>query len=788
MKTKATLLITLLCAVSLMGMAQKTPLEWVNPNIGTEHSRWFFYTPAAQPFGMAKPAPSTNGQYGNKWGWEAVGYDGTHTSIEGFVNFHEFQVGGIALMPTTGQLLTTPGKLEEVEKGYRSSFQKENELAQPGYYAVFLDKYNVKAELTSTPRVAFHRYTFEENKEGRILFDIGNRQGESGEVLDASVQRVGDHTIEGFVITQPSYAKYYQPGSTVKMYFVAELSKSPSNVDAFHKDEIQTGTETAQGKGAGLALLFDDVKGKSVEVKMGLSYTSIENAKLNLETEATDLNFNQAKIKAQEKWSEMLGRIDAKGGSEEHQTKFYTGLYHALLGRGLSSDVNGAYPSIHGEVGYIPVGDDGLPRYNHYNTDAVWGAFWNLTQLWALAYPDYYNEFIQCQLDIYRDGGWLADGVAANKFVSGVGTNYMGLVIASAYNRGIGLFDVRTAYEAVYKNELGWENRPLGAGKADTKVWTEKGYVPLTSNSEYYSASNAEGSQFSASHTLEYSFSAFAAAQMAKSLGKKEDYKMFMEYSKGWENLFDEETGFIRPKLPNGEFVEEFDPKTVWTGFQEGNAWQYTFYVPHDPKGLMNKIGQQEFIDRLDGVFETAAVTKFGGGEEVNAFAGLENVYNHGNQPSLQISWMYNFTDQPWKSQYWVREICDVFYGTDQTHGYGYGQDEDQGQLGAWYVLAGIGLFDVQGGTAKDPTLQMVLPQFSEINIQLHPEFYEGNELKILTQGDVTNDHYIKSAKWNNETMNSVFIPWKDITEGGVLEIQSASEPNKQFHTNVISK
>lgn len=773
---KVIVLMTVFCSISFLGMGQKTPLEWVDPNIGTVHSRWFFYTPAANPFGMAKPAPSTNGQYGNEWGWEAVGYDGTHTSIEGFVNFHEFQVGGIALMPTTGKLITTPGKLEEVDKGYRSAFKKENEFAQPGYYSVLLDKYNVKAELTSTPRVAFHRYTFLEDTEGRILFDIGNKQGESGEVLDAAVQRVDDRTIEGFVTTHPGYTKYYQPGSNIKMYFVAELSETPSEVAAFHKDNIQKGQQAALGKGAGLALQFNDIKGKAVEVKIGLSYTSIENAKLNLKTEGATLNFDQAKAKAQNKWSEMLGRIDAKGGSDDHHTKFYTGLYHAILGRGLTSDVNGAYPSIDGGVGQIPLDDNGKPTYNHYNTDAVWGAFWNLTQLWALAYPDYYNEFIQCQLDIYKDGGWLADGVAANKFVSGVGTNYMGLVIASAYNRGIRNYDVDKAYEAVYKNEMGWMNRPVGAGKADTKVWTEKGFVPLTSNTEYYSASSADGSQFSASHTLEYSFSAYAAAQMAKALGKEEDYKMFMNYSKGWEKLFDTETGFIRPKLPNGEFVEEFDPKKVWTGFQEGNAWQYTFYVPHDPKGLMEKIGNEEFVKRLDGVFETAAITKFGGGEEVNAFAGLENVYNHGNQPSLQISWMYNFTNEPWKSQYWVREICDVFYGTGETHGYGYGQDEDQGQLGAWYVLAGIGLFDVQGGTAADPTLQMVLPQFSEITIQLQPEFYKGKELKILTKGDVTNNHYIKSAKWNNEKLESVFIPWKEITEGGTLEIKSSNK------------
>ncbi|NMF38593.1 glycoside hydrolase family 92 protein [Flammeovirga yaeyamensis] len=755
------------------------PLEAVDPNIGTVHSRWFFYTPAANPFGMAKPAPSTNGSYGNKWGWEAVGYDGTHTSIEGFVNFHEFQVGGISLMPTNGELITVPGKLEEVEKGYRSNFKKENEIAQPGYYSVVLEDYNIKAELTSTPRVSFHRYSFPKG-ENHLLFDIGNTQGESGNVVDAAVTMVDDKTIEGYVITHPGYVKYYQPGAYVKMYFVAEIDKTTSSIASFNKEDIHFGCKTALGQGAGLALTFDQNKEYQVEVKIGQSYTSIENARLNLEKEAIDLQFDEAKEKAQSKWREMLGKIAVKGGSKEHQTKFYTGLYHALLGRGLSSDVNGQYPSINGEVGQIEIDETtNQPKYNHYNTDAVWGAFWNLTQLWALAYPEYYNEFVQCQLDIYKDGGWLADGVATNKFVSGVGTNYTGLLIASAYNRGIDQYDHELAYQAVRKNELGWMNRPLGAGKADTKVFVEEGFVPLTQNNEYYSASNAEGSQFSASHTLEYSFSASAAMNMAKSLHHIDDAKLFADYSKGWEKLFNEEIGFITPKTKDHQFVKDFDPKKVWTGFQEGNAWQYTFYVPHDVKGLAKKIGPQEFIERLNGVFETAAITKFGGGETVDAFAGLENVYNHGNQPSLHIAWMYNFTDQPYKTQYWVREICDVFYGTDETHGYGYGQDEDQGQLGAWYVLAGIGLFDVAGGTGENPNLQLSMPQFEEVKISLDKQFYEGEEVVIKIKGDPTKNRYIKSAEWNGESLESVFLPWSEYIKGGVLEMKSSAKPKK---------
>jgi Putative alpha-1,2-mannosidase len=219
-------LLTGLMLLFLSCSKQINPIDYVNPNIGTAHSRWFFYTPAALPFGMAKPAPTTNGHYGNKWGWEAVGYDDRHESIEGFANVHEFQLGGIVLMPTNGKLLTTPGKLDEPYLGYRSRFLKESEIAKPGYYRVDLADYGIKAELTSTKRVAIHRYTYPAHKKANLLFDIGNRQGESGAVVNAEVKRVDDHTVEGWVETAPEYVKKYQKGSTVSMYFVARLNST----------------------------------------------------------------------------------------------------------------------------------------------------------------------------------------------------------------------------------------------------------------------------------------------------------------------------------------------------------------------------------------------------------------------------------------------------------------------------------------------------------------------------------------------------------------------------------
>lgn len=755
--------------------------DYVDPVIGSAHSRWFFYTPAANPFGMAKPSPSTDGHYGNPSGWEAVGYDPRHESIESFVNFREFQIGGVALMATTGNLITIPGDLEEPDGGYRSRFSKENEVDRPGYYSVLLDDYDIKAELTSTPRVAFHRYTFPESDGSHLLFDIGNRQGESGEVIDAVVRKVSDREIEGFVITLPEYVKNYQTGAAVGMYFVARLDKTPDSFGTFLNEKRNPGQESVQGKGAGMYVTFQTDEQESVTVKLGLSYTSTEQARLNLETEADELTFQQARKQSEEKWESMLDRIAVEGGSKEDKVKFYTGLYHALLGRGLASDVSGTYRKNDHSIGQIPLDESGNPLYHHYNTDAVWGAFWNLGTLWAMAYPDYLSEYLNTHIDFFEETGWLSDGMAAFKYVSGVGTNFVGQFIASGYNRGIHGLDTTTAWEAVRGNELGWINRPYGAGKQDVKAFLERGYVPFENTGEYYSGSTNRSSRFAASHTMEYSFSAYAAAQMAKSLGKSDDYERLMDLSHGWEKLYDEQTGYIRPRDLDGNFIDNFDPSEPWRGFQEGNAYQYTFYVPHDPEGLVEKIGEDTFNERLNNLFETAEEVNFSSSEEIDAFAGVGGVYNHGNQPSLHISWLFNYSGSPWLTQKWVREISDSFYGTAPIRGYGLGQDEDQGQLGAWFVLAGMGLFDVAGGSDQEPTLQLSLPMFERVRIKLHPDHFPGDEFVITVDGDPSNHKYIRSAFLNGEPLNSVHFTWDTFVNGGHLHLESSPNAVKNW-------
>nr|WP_294873684.1 GH92 family glycosyl hydrolase [uncultured Pedobacter sp.] len=779
MRRNSNIIIAAFLAVAVLSsckVKKESVLKYVDSGIGTAHSRWFFFTPAALPHGMAKLAPSTNGHYGNKSGWEAVGYDTRHSSIEGFVHFHEWQIGGVSFMPANGSLKVKPGDLEGREDGYRSHFDHKNEVAEPGYYKVLLDDYSITAELTATEHVGFHRYTFPKNDQSRVILDIGNKQGESDEVRDAFVHMIDDTHFEGSVTTYPKYIKSYDPKGQVTMYFWGETNQKPTKIGSFNAEGISQNSTSAKGKGAGLFLEYNTAEGAVVEMKVGLSYTSTENAKRNFKAEATGLSFDQAKARAQKVWEQELGKIYVEGTDKNNKVKFYTGLFHGLLGRGTASDVSGTFPQYGGTIGQLPLDEKGKPKYNFYNTDAIWGAFWNLTQLWALSYPDRYKDFVQTHLEVYKHRGWFGDGIANGQFASGVGTNFIGLTIAGAYNLGIRDYDVDLAYKAVKANELEWINRNEGSGKMDTKQFIERGFVPYAEGE-----TDSLGSNFSASHTLEYSFSAFAAAQMAKALGKKDDYQNLIKRSDGWKLLFNPENKLIHPKRADGSFIDKFDPYQPWRGFQEGNAIQYTFYIPHNPAGLIAQMGKTEFNNRLDSVFTVAQKNSFGGGKEIDAFSGVKSIYNHGNQPNLHVSWLFNFSGKPWLTQKWTRAICDEFYGTETIHGYGYGQDEDQGQLGSWYVMAALGLFDVKGLTDLRPIIELGSPLFEKATITL------GNKKQLIIESRNTSAEnvYVQSATFNGKPLNNCWLYRDELMKGGKMVLIMGAKPNQQWGVDV---
>lgn len=549
----------------------------------------------------------------------------------------------------------------------------------------------------------------------------------------------------------------------------------------YYGSELKDGN-SIQGPGAVLVLNYKTSENEQIDVKLGLSYTSVENAKANYMAEAEDLSFDNARRSAAEDWSEQLSRIEVKGGSEESRIKFYTGLYHCLLGRGLASDVNGAYPKNDGTVGQIELGKDGKPVHNHYNTDAIWGGYWNLTPLWALAYPEYYNDWCASQLLVYKDAGWLGDGIACSKYVSGVGTNMVSIALAGAYNSGIRDFDIETMYAAARKDNLEWRDRIEGAGKMDVRRFVEDGYVPYVDDPGF--VAYEKGATFSVSHTLEYSLSAYATAQLAKQLGHEEDYRQLMELSDGWAKVFDDDLKLVRPRVPGGEWIDNFDPYESWRGFQEGNAMQYTFFVPQNPDSLIARMGKDEFNERLDTIFTQARKTIFGGGKVAFAFSGLSSPYNHGNQPSLHIPWLFNFSGKPYLTQKWTRLICDEFYGTDGEHGYGYGQDEDQGQLGSWYVLAAMGLFDVQGGACSEPTYQLGSPEFDEITVHLSKFNTKGGTFKIRAKGNSADAMYVQNATFNGKPLDRCWLYRDEVFNGGELVLQMGTEPSDVWNNS----
>lgn len=773
----------LLFAAALLGFAGGAMAEnvsqYVEPRIGTAHCRWFHIAPGALPFGMAKPGPSTNGHLGNEQGWEASGYDYRESSIEGFPCIHEFQLGGISLMPTKGALVTVPGEVDNTDgQGYRSFFDREAETARPGYYSVLLKRYGILAELTATERTAYERFTFPEGDDNHILFDIGNRQGESGAVSDARVELRFDGSVEGYVVTQPEYVKKYQAGAEVPIYFSAVVDRRPAAFGTFNGEKTTPGASVAEGPGAGLYMTFDtEGDATPVTVKIGLSYTSVDNARLNRLAESRDLDFDAAAAASAATWEDMLSRITVETPSKTDKVKFYTGLYHAILGRGLANDINGAYPRNDGTTGYIHVGADGKPEYNFYNTDAAWGAQWNLSQIWALAYPEYFSDYVSTHLRVFADSGWLGDGIAASRYVSGVGTNLLPVIISGAYHAGIRDFDTDLALKACLKNELCGENRPFGAGKSDTDRFVKYGYVPHADDGSGFE----EEFRFSASHTLEYSYSSWATSQLARSLGKDEYCSQLDWLARGWERIYDPEAGFMRPRLASGKFIDNFNPMQVWRGFQEGNAWQYTFYVPHQADELIAKVGRERFTERLDSIFTVSQNKIFSGGTEVGAFAGLQTLYNQGNQPCLHISWLFNESGRPSLSQKWVRAILDRFYGTDGIHGYGYGQDEDQGQLGAWYVLSSMGLFDVRGFAGQNPDMAVGSPKFDKITLRLSPKYHKGKEFVITTEGNSDSNVYVAEASIDGQKLSKLRLPLDRITAGGHLHLKMSSTPRDNY-------
>jgi predicted alpha-1,2-mannosidase len=743
------MLSTILAACS----PEKRPIDYVDPLLGTSSSRWMLFPGPCMPFGMVKLSPDNT----DEWVMDA-GYEYDIESINGFGHVHSWMMGSFHTMPVTGQLKTARGTKEDPDSGYRSRFSHDNETASPGYYSVLLDDYKIRAELTATTRAGFQRYTFPESQNARIMFDLHVPEEGQPEIISASIEKVDDHEIAGYVHRIAGWNEY-------KLHFVARLNTAFENMGGWKGGKIIDNTtriETTTDGDFGAFLNFTTTAGQQVLMKTGISYVSIDQARLNMETETDPFgwDFDAVRAHGEETWNGLLSKIQVEGGTEEERVKFFTNYYRAYSARTIFSDVNGKYTDMCELVRQMS--DPGSPVYG---CDAFWNTFWNLNQLWSLVNPDLAEQWVNSLLEIYDAGGWLSKGPGGIEYSSIMVASHEIPLIVNAWQKGIRGFDAEKAFKAMREVQTRpAQPHPCGGyvGNRNLVSYMDKGFVPAD-----------EGP---VSNTLEYAYDDWCVAQMAKALGREDDYAYFLKRSQQYRNVFDSESGYMRPKHTGGPWFQEFTPVVKAVGkednfggkdYVEGNAWQYTWFAPHDVQGLIDLMGAEAFNTRLEEGFENSRPTF------------VSQFVNHSNQPNMQAAWLFNHSGKPWLTQYWVREILNNYYGTGPVDGYP--GDEDQGQMGAWYVMSAIGLFEMDGGCSPEPIYEIGSPIFEKITIDLDDRYYNGGTFVIKANNVSDDNRYVQSAKLNGIPLDRFWIHHKEVVDGGVLELEMGPEPNTSW-------
>lgn len=736
--------------------AKKNYVDLVNPFVDSHRSRWFFFSSACRPFGMVSLSPDTDTEH--SWG---SGYLYDSKQIRCFSHVHNWQMSGVAVMPTVGEFKGHLGM-----NAYQSAFTHDGEIAKPGYHKVKLTDYDITAELTSTMRVGFHCYTFPKSDASYILFDTGAFLAH-GPTAYSEVWKVSDKEIAGWEMMERTGRR---PKDT-PVYFYAQLSKPMDKVVSWREGRIESNSnpERISGKNAGMAVRFKTEKDEKVMLKVAISYVSVEQARKNMLTELSGWDFEQVKQSSFSEWNDWLGRIEVEGGSREQQIKLYTDLWHALLGRHVVSDADGHYMDMTSDfprIRQIPLGEDGKPLYNHHNFDAWWGSHWSLNILWSMAYPEVMDNFCNTMIDMYQNGGLIPRGPSGGNYTYVMIGDPAVSFFASAYNKGIRNYDAELAYEGLRKNAFvggirdhaGYEHSKT-AYSGGMKYYEEWGYVPD-------GRKDVEGMHTTgASMTLEYAYQDWCLAQMAKTMGKLQDYEFFMKRSKNYRNLWNPESGYMQPRGEDGNWLPCFDPLelTEKGGFCESNSAIYSHYVPHDMAGLIELYGgADQYVKRLNANFEKSESYGFFRSNKTKE----GNWTDYGNQPGTGMAHLFSYAGAPWLTQKWVRKVkaayCDVTpYG-------GYRDDEDQGQMGALGVLMAIGLFEVDGGCAEKPFYEITSPLFDKVTIHLDNRYYSGKTFQIITKGNSTDNMYIQNASLNGKKWNKCWFYHEDFIKGGL--------------------
>lgn len=738
-----------------------TPARYASTMLGSAHSRWMIAPGPWMPFSMVKISPDNQNA-----GWQA-GYDPIFETVGGFSHIHEWTMGGLSTMPTNGRLITKVGDERAPDEGYRSRIDKETEEGPVGYYKVDLTDYDIKAELTATTRCSFQRYTFPKDRDGsRVLYDLQIPAEYSFELEEVYIKKRDNYSIEGYVKQHSSNVWSGGINQDYIVHFVSEFDQPIESMGVWTDKGVQLNTnelKTEAVKDAGAFIEFNTEVNQVVQVRTGISYVSIEGAENNLEQEVRkpyNWSFEAVREGNIGAWDNLFSRVKIETDNQMEKMRFYSNMYRALCSRNIFSDIDGKWVDADEVIREFENSDNVA-----LGCDAFWNTFWNLNQFWNLVTPEWSNRWVNSQLAMYENGGWLAKGPAGMEYIPVMVAEHEIPLIVSTYQMGIRDYDVDLAFEACKKMQTtpGTEVGGGYAGNRDLEAYLEHKYVP------------DDLGRFS--NSLEYSFDDWTVGQFAKSLGRDEDYKTFNERGYYWKNVIDSELGYARLRNSKGEWEEDFDPYKSGANhhYVEGNSWQLTFFVPQDVPALADMIGVERFIERMDWGFTESFKTRFNGKND--------QYWNYpvmqGNQQSMHFAYLFNWVKKPWLTQKWSRSIIERYYGYGLANAYL--GDEDQGQMSGWLIMSSIGLFQTDGGTAVEPQYEIGSPLYKEVVIDLGKRYGRGGKFTIKANNTSRKNIYVQSAKLNGRRLNSFKFSAKELLKGGKLELEMGPTANKSW-------
>lgn len=723
------------------------PADWVNTLMGSDSkvslSNGNTYPAIALPWGMNFWMPQTN-TMGNGWA-----YQYTADKIRGFKQTHQpspwiNDYGQFAVMPVTGTV--------KFDQNRRASwFSHKSEVAKPYYYSVYLADPDVTTEITPTERAAQLRFTYPATDSAFIVVDAFDH-GSYIKILPEQKKIIGYTTKNSGGVP-----------SNFKNYFIITFDKPFTVADSWHDSVRVKGQLELQADHTGAIVGFKTKKGEKVGIKTASSFISFEQAELNLQREIGNDDFDATCKKAKDIWNKELGRLAVEGGSSEQVSTFYSSLYRTMLFPRKFYEIDAKNQIVH----YSPFNGQVLPGYM-FTDNGFWDTFRAVHPFFTLMYPTLSSHIMEGLSNAYNESGWLPEWASPGHRDCMVGSNSASL-IADAYLKGIRGYDINNLYKAILKNT---ENEgPLSSvGRLGVKYYNTLGYVPYDVNVNE-----------NAARTLEYAYDDFTVFQLAKALNRpKKEIALFEKRSQNYRNLFDPETKLMRGKNKDGKFQVPFNPFKWGDAFTEGNSWHYTWSVFHDVQGLAKLMGgQQMFAEMLDSVFNMPPVfDESYYGTVIHEIREMQIMnmgqYAHGNQPIQHMIYLYNYAGQPWKTQYWVRQVMSRLYKATPD---GYCGDEDNGQTSAWYVFSAMGFYPVCPGTQ-----QYVLgtPLFSKLTMTLE----DGKQMVINAPDNSDTNLYVQSASLNGQPYTKNWISHQDLQKGGTLEFKMGAAPEKSRGTS----